>query len=73
MSIAQSNIAIGVNANGGLQIFARGVTGTIYTAAQPNAGGSFSGSGHWISPAVTPGGSCHSILVGSPAAPEFFQ
>ena len=42
MSIGQSNIAIGVNANGGLQIFARGVTGTIYTAAQPNAGGSFS-------------------------------
>ena len=39
----------------------------------PATAGIFFGSGHWISPAVTPGGSCHLISVACPASPGFFQ
>jgi hypothetical protein len=36
-------------------------------------GGQRVGAGHWIGPAVTPAGSFHSIVVGSPESPGFCQ
>ena len=33
----------------------------------------FSGTGHWISPARIPSGTCHSIRVGAPESPAFRQ
>jgi hypothetical protein len=35
--------------------------------------GIFFGIGQAMSPAITPGGSVHSSVVGRPESPEFFQ